>query len=462
MLIRFQGDTPTVEGLERTYRKGFPWATFTALSLGMIVYGLAESYGPVSDASNIVPPGYQWLGYSLPFIFGGVGAFLAGYLTDAFGRRKAFLIASGLMTLGLLLYVPIYLGVVSTASSVGLSLIIISMSLVGMAAIGLETPVLVAIAESVGPEHRSKLLVLAPNFGNLGVALAFVPLLLHASSVQEETALLIMYVSIVAALVVAWLKASESLPWIAVKKGGISVDEAWRSVEGEGAEPVEPTTNIGTRVATLLALGISQDVAFVYITYGVTSTFFSSSYLFGLSSSTVVPMIGGFLMTVVGVLTGLYVSGRMERRSFAVLSFSLQAVFWALLAVFSYLSNFSLTTLMLAIFALNFVTLELTWASRALLEPELFPTSMRGLYVSLIRGTVWIVTGIITGLLTLVPALANSFLASALVMGAITVIGAGAAVAWLFVGFETGGKSLLGLDLYHSGLPIRNTRQKDS
>ena len=450
-----------MEGLERANRKGFPWATFIALSLGMIVYGLAESYGPVSDASNVVPPGYQWLGYSLPFIFGGVGAFLAGYLTDTLGRRKAFLIASGLMMLGLLLYVPIYLGLVSTTSPAGLSLIVISMSLVGTAAIGLETPVLVAIAESVGPEHRSKLLVLAPNFGNLGVALAFVPLLLHASSVQEETALLIMYVSITAALVVAWLKASESLPWIAVKKGTISVDEAWRSVEGEGAEPVEPTTNIATRVATLLALGISQDVAFVYITYSF-PTFFGSSSIFGLSSSTVVPMLGGFLMTVVGVLTGLYISGRIERRSFAVISFSLQAIFWALLAVFSYLSNFSLAAIVLAMFVLNFVTLELTWASRALLEPELFPTSMRGLYVSLIRGTVWIVTGIITGLLTLMPALANSFLASALVMGAITVIGAGAAVAWLFVGFETGGRSLLGLDLYHSGVPIRNARQKDS
>ena len=462
MLIRFQGDTPTVEGLERTYRKGFPWAMFIALSLGMIVYGLAESYGPVSDASNIVPSNYQWLGYSLPYIFGGVGAFLAGYLTDTFGRKRAFLAASGLTILGLLLYVPIYLGLAQTSSPLGLSLIVVSMALVGMAAIGLETPVLVAIAESARPEHRSKLLVLAPNFGNLGVALAFIPLLLNASGVQEETALLIMYVAIVAALVVAWLKASESLPWIAVRKGAMSVDEAWRSIEGEQTKPVEPTAGIGARIATLLALGISQDVAFVYITYGVTYSFFGGASLSGLPSTVVVPMVGGFVMTIIGVLAGLYLSGRIERRSFAVLSFSLQAVLWVLLAVFSYLSGFSLTTLVLALFALNFVALELTWASRALLEPELFPTNVRGLYVSIIRGTVWIVTGVITGLLSYMPALASSFLASYVVMSAVALVGAGAAAAWLLIGFETGGRSLVGLDLYHSGVPIRSARQKDS
>ncbi len=443
--------------LERSPRSGFPWATFTALSLGMIVYGLAESYGPVSDASGVVPSRYQWLGYSLPYIFGGLGALLAGYLTDRAGRRSAFLITSGLIIIGLLLYIPLYVNVFSTSSPAGLTLMIVSMALVGMAAIGLETPVLVAIAESVSPEHRSRLLVLAPNFGNLGVALAFVPLLLHASSAQTETALLLMYIAPVAALVIAWLKASESLPWMAIKKGVMKVDEAWKSVEGGQAQPVEPTVGMWGRIATLLVLGISQDVAFVYITYGVTYAFFGNASLFGLPSYTIVPMVGGFLMTAVGVLAGLYVTNRIERRSFAVLSFSLQAVLWALLAVFSYASGFSLTALVFALFALNFIPLELTWASRALLEPELFPTNVRGTYVSAIRAAVWIVTGAITGLLTYLPSLANSFLASAVTVGAIAAVGAGASAVWWAVGFETGGRSLLGLDLHHMGVPVQPT-----
>ncbi|MFP3231956.1 MAG: MFS transporter, partial [Acidilobus sp.] len=64
------------------------WLAFVALSLGMIVYGLAESYGPVSVASNVVPSSLSWLGYSMPYIFGGVGALVAGVIADSLGRRK--------------------------------------------------------------------------------------------------------------------------------------------------------------------------------------------------------------------------------------------------------------------------------------------------------------------------------------------------------------------------------------
>ncbi|MGC9210165.1 MAG: MFS transporter [Acidilobus sp.] len=439
--------------MKATERSGFPWATFVALSMGMIVYGLAESYGPVSDASGIVPPRYAWLGYSLPFIFGGVGALLAGYLTDRLGRRRAFLVTSALIVIGLLLYVPIYLNLVSSSNA--LPLLVASMALVGMAAIGLETPVLVAIAESTSPSYRSKLLVLAPNFGNLGVALAFVPLIIMhgqgALTAQTEVALLLMYLAPVAALVIAWLKASESLPWLALKNGTLRVDEAWRQVDG-GAQPVVPTTGLRARLATLLALGISQDVAFVYITYGVAGAFLPSATLFGLQATTLIPMVGGFLMTAVGVLTGLFISGKMERRSFALLSFSLQAVLWAALAAALYASGLTLNALVLLLFALNFIPLELTWAARALLEPELFPTNVRGLYVSVVRASVWIVTGLITGLLTYVPQLATEFVPAAVTMGIVAVIGAGAAAAWKIFGFETGNRSLLGLDLHHMGV----------
>jgi len=190
-----------VRGLGGTGSKGLPWSAFAALSLGMMVYGLAESYGPVTYASGLTKN--AWLGYSLPFVFGGIGALLAGYLSDRLGRRRAFILTGGLLLLGLLLYIPVYLN--WTSSALGQALLVASIAIVGMTAIGLETPILAAIAEGADPQGRSKMLVLAQNFGNLGVALAFVPLvLLHgqaAQTVQVETALLLMYLAPTVALI---------------------------------------------------------------------------------------------------------------------------------------------------------------------------------------------------------------------------------------------------------------------
>jgi len=441
-----------------TGSKGLPWSAFAALSLGMMVYGLAESYGPVTYASGLTKN--AWLSYGLPFVFGGIGALLAGYLSDRLGRRRAFILTGGLLLLGLLLYIPVYLN--WTSSALGQALLVASIAIVGMTAIGLETPILAAIAEGADPQGRSKMLVLAQNFGNLGVALAFVPLvLLHgqaAQTVQVETALLLMYLAPTVALIIAFLRAFESLPWIAARTGTIDVKEAWKQVDG-GAAPVQPTAGLGARFATLLTIGIAQDVAFVYVTYGAAS-FFTSTFS-GLSASSLAPMVGGFVMTIVGVLTGLFIAHRVERRPFALLSFALQAVFWAALAVAAYLTGFTMSWLMLALFVLNFVTVELTWASRALLEPELFPTKVRGLYISLVRMSVWVITGVITGLMTNLNPLATDFTAAALVMGLVAVAGAAGAAFWRFYGFETANRSLVGLDLHHIG-PIAERKEARS
>ncbi len=426
-----------------------PWAAFAALSLGMIVFGLAESYGPVSVASGIISSKYAWLGYSLPYIFGGIGAMMAGYLTDKLGRKRAFLLTSGLIILGLILFIPVYFYHTSSPTMLGLA--IISMALVGMAAIGLETPVLVTIAESVESRYRGKLLVLAQNFGNVGVALAFVPLLLvhgkGAMNLQSKVALFMMYVAPVAALIISWLKTNETLPWRAVRKQEIDVEEAWRKLDSS-AEEVKPTVGIKARIAILLALGISQDVAFVYMTYGVSYIYFYNASFLGIDVTTLIPMAGGFIMTAVGILAGLFLTERVSRRTFAVASFSLLSLLWAILMATAISSGMAFTALVFFVYALLFIPLELTWAARAMLEPELFPTKKRGTYISLVRMTVWLITGGITGAMSFLPSLTSSFLAGAGLMLAISLVGVGAAIAWKLMGFETKGKNLLGLDLH--------------
>ncbi|MEM0128401.1 MAG: MFS transporter, partial [Thermoplasmatales archaeon] len=159
-----------------SYRPGnphFPWAVFVALAMGMLVYGVAESYGPVSAIGGVLPSNYAFLGLSLPYIAGGVGALFSGALADRIGRKGSFMITTAMILLGIIIF---YFW------SKSLYALIVSFILIGMAAIGLETPVLSMIAEAVPARLRGRSLVIVQNFGNVGVAITFIPLFLHLSA----------------------------------------------------------------------------------------------------------------------------------------------------------------------------------------------------------------------------------------------------------------------------------------
>ncbi len=441
--------------LEKTSYNGFPWAAFVALSLGMVVFGLAESYGPLSALTQVIPSNLAWLLFTLPYVFGGIGALISGYIADTLGRKLAFILSSLLVLIGMLLYLPIWFNVVAGVAKT--LILLISIAIVGMAAIGLESPVLAMISESVSSQHRSKLLVIGPNFGNLGVALAYVPLLIFginsalAASYQYELALILMYIAPTVGLILAWLKATETLPWRAIKTQN-NVEEAWKKID-KNAEVVNPNAGLGLRFLTLILIGIVQDVAFIYITYGASFAYFSNIAAY-------VPLIGGFTMTIVGIITGLFITSKVSRKVFSIISYSMLAVFWALLWVVASITHSSIA--ILSMFTLLMVPVEITWATRALLEPELFPTSRRGMFVSLVRFIVWVLAGVIAGLLILIPL---PFTIGALSMLIIALVGVGGTLIWYFKGFETGNKNLLGLDLErtaHSIAPVKVSDPKDN
>ena len=437
--------------LEEKSYTGFPWAAFVALSLGMIVFGLAESYGPLSAVTEVIPSNLAWLAFTLPYIFGGIGALISGYIADSLGRKLAFMLSSGLVLLGMFLYLPIWFNVVTGITKT--VILLISIAIVGMAAIGLESPVLAMISESVSSQHRSKLLVIGPNFGNLGVALAYVPLLIFginsavAASYNYELALILMYIAPTIGLILAWLKATETLPWRAVKTQK-NVEEAWKKIDNN-AEVVNPNAGLGLRFLTLILIGIVQDVAFIYITYGASYAYFSNIAGY-------VPLIGGFTMTIVGIITGLFITSKVSRKIFSIVSYSMLAVFWALLWVVASITHSSIA--ILSMFTLLMVPVEITWATRALLEPELFPTSKRGIFVSLVRFIVWVSAGIIAGLLILIPL---PFTIGALSMLIVALVGVGGTLIWYFKGFETGNKNLLGLDLERTARSIAPVKASD-
>ncbi len=406
-----------------------PWAAMVALGMGMLVYGVAESFGPVVAILQIIPPNLAFLGYSLPFIAGGIGAFLAGILADYTGRRTSFMITMGMLLVGLALFVLL-------PSNVGI--LLLSFVLVGMSAIGLESPILAMMAENSTAKNRGTLLVITQNFGNLGVAIVFIPVVLGLSRLQDTTAITLMFIGPIIALIISWLLVEESLPWSASKKKvDMSVQEAWKSKDGE-ADLVKPTTGLGMRFLTLIVIGIAQDVAFVYITYGVGYAFFPSL-------ESLIPLLGGFTMVVVGILSAIFVVPRMNRKTFALMSYSLLVVLWLILWMYVDFTKASTGYVLLSILTILFIPVEITWGTRAILEPELFSTARRGLFISTTRMAVWVSAGIITGILT-AGIFSLTFNAAMGITGLIFLLGLIATVFWQIKGFETKDKSLAGLD----------------
>ncbi len=407
-----------------------PWLAVLALGMGMLVYGIAESYGPVAAISSIIPSKFSYLGFGLPYIAGGVGSLLAGVMTDKLGRRNSFLTVASMIIVGVAIFLAF------PTSTVAL---ILSFILIGMAAIGLETPIITAISEAVPAKWRGNIEVVVQNFGNLGVALVFIPALLGFSAAQSDLAYGILFIAPLMAMLIGYWGVKETLPWMSAKGGSkTEIKKAWENVDKGNIESVNPTSPLWFRMLFITVIGIVQDVAFVWITYDVSYYYFSSSV------ADIVPIIGGITMMVVGVSFGILLAHRFSRKSATTFSYGLLVAVWAILWIYVDLTKSTSGFLLLAIMTILFVPTELTWGTRAMLTPELFKTEQRGTYVSIVRTLVWIITGLITMLLSyyVLP-----FNISSIIVMAIFVIGFLFALAWQISGFETAGKSLSGLDL---------------
>ncbi|MDG6928090.1 MAG: MFS transporter [Nitrososphaerota archaeon] len=415
-----------------------PWLAIFALAMGMLVYGVAESYGPVTAITNIIPSQFYYLSLSLSFIAAGFGALLAGFLTDKLGRKPAFLIIGGMVIVG----TAVFLVAPTNAAA-----LIISFILVGMGAIGAETPIITAIAELIPARFRGRLETIVQNFGNIGVAIVFIPALIRLSFAQDLTAYAILLIAPIIALVVGYWAVSESRPWEAVTgKASEDIKQAWKTVDKEEVEAVNPTVGLGRRYFFITLIGIVQDVAFVWIAYDI-------GYLYFVNYSAVIPVIGGIMMAVVGILAGIFFVHRLPRKTFAVLAYGLLVVLWAILWIYVVSTGNYSGLPLLVIVAILFIPTELTWSARAMLNPELFPTKTRGRWVSFTRAAVWIISGIITLLLSVYyyPGAATQtssmFNISTAIVMAIFLAGLIMSIVWYFKGFETGRKSLSGFDI---------------
>jgi len=179
-------------------------------------------------------------------------------------------------------------------------------------------------------------------------------------------------------------------------------------------------------------------------------------YLYFTQYSSLIPLVGGLTMVVVGVLFGVFFAHRLSRKSAALIAYGSLVVLWGALWGYVAVTGSFGGFVLLTIITLLFLPTELTWGVRAMLEPELFPTGKRGTLISAVRAMVWIAAGVITLLLSVfyLPSTAaetmSMFDVSSAIVMAVFVLALIFSFAWYVKGYETAAKSLSGYDVTKS------------
>jgi len=402
---------------------------FTSTSLGMLIWGLEAAIGPagylVFHRSLLFLIAY----YALDFI----GDIAIGRLSDTrLARKGAFYLTMSLIGAGIII-----LGVdIALTGGSGLTAVLVGLVGAALMKVGIEGDVPVSLsflAESAPASARNRVLVLSPNFNNVGSALGAAVLYLTytASNSYVYAALALIVVTAVAlALTLAVrLAMPESARWL-LEKG--MRDRALREASRLASQPassvssVTPTVGLGGRYAFLVALGVSQ-----YLTFGLMA--YTIAYFYYHGATIYFIMLVASLGAAIAGIPAALLPDIMDTRNFTLLAYGGGLASMILIAAaFLAMGSHGFLALFYPLLFLNMVFSELAWAVRTVYEPVLFPTSIRATMIGLVRA---------------VPIAAydvSLYVTSAWDEWQFMVfnlglwgLGAAAAVAWRLIGYDT-------------------------
>ncbi len=415
--------------LDRATWSRVHWSVFLSTALGFFVWGFVYSLSTLVTSWPIVPKGFSSIILLISPIFLVVGNFTLGSLADRVGRRRAFLVTVTLYAIGLL-------GVIASENFyMLLAFLIIAQLGVG----GEEPPALAALAEFTPARQRGRAIILSSNFFNIGAVVAAVFGFYGVSSVELEKVFFgIASVILLAIIVITRRKMPESVRWL-LKKNRVkeaeeilgNIQEGGTSSSSSNSSTTDPAHagrySLPFTFIILAILGVSQ-----LTTYGLLA-FIVGPYEFPSLTPQII-LIANAGASIAGFIASILIE-RIRRKTFALLSFSggLATVLLVLLAVGS-LSNIWLFYSMLF---LNMMFSEFGWASRVVLEPELFRTKVRSTFIALVRVVSW---GFFIASIYATASLATpEFITLNVILWA---LGAAAALSWFARGVETRNVSL--------------------
>lgn len=362
------------------------WSVFVSLAIGFFMWGVIASLAPLFYPSVNA----AWF-LILPILAQVAGDLGLPRLSDAkLGRRAVFFLTLFLYGTGSALIATSVLFLSSN-----LYVIVVGMVLAYIGVEG-EVPTGLSYAAEIFPLRlREKMLVILPNFDNLGAMIAgLVGVIAYSLSESTTFELLVLASFSLVLLVVALLvryTLPESVRWLAYKKKDEQAQaEADKLVSTDAATTATTTTSqtswnnqqkktmsLGARIAFLVTIGISQ-----YLTYGL-MTYIIADYYFSGNAVNFIVFLANAGAFVAGFVI-LLIIGKMKVRHFSLVAYWGGAVtIIPLFFVANYVGNYLIV--FYSLLFLNVAFSEFAWAVRGILEPILMPTKSRAFLVGVIR-----------------------------------------------------------------------------
>lgn len=355
---------------------------FVSTSLSFAFWGVIATLGPLAASGSII--GGLSHQYKVFFLLLGpvtvpAGNVIMGILADKFGRKKIFTFTMFLYTIGIIIisisYNIIYLTIGLILAEFGVG--------------GEEPSSLALISEETSTKSRPMWLTIITNFNNIGSALTAGLFFIVNNNTDDRIVLLVSSLLVILSILIVRKRIQESPIW-SIRAGGTVGErvpvskydlysESHKGMEKDQLEYAE-----GNRIKPdfllsyifLGVIGISQYLTFGLMAYVIAPIEFPST-----SEDNLIILVALIGASVAGFFAAPLVSGR--RKDYTLYSFTLGTLTMVIIiALLPYLEN--MLVFLPLLFANMFMS-EFAWASRSVLEPELFKTSYRSSSIGLVR-----------------------------------------------------------------------------
>ncbi|AWR99250.1 MFS transporter [Metallosphaera hakonensis] len=403
---------------------------FASLGLGFFMWGTISTIAPLfyPSINNVF------------FIIVPIIATLAGNLVfplisdKLYGRKKTFMITMSMYGIGA--------GVIATSAiisqvtgipitSTPLLLTLTTGIVLGVLGVEGEVPVMLSYAAEMMPlKKRDQVLILAPNFDNVGAMIASAVVMV--SFLFNNTTLELLSLSLTALaglifLIVVRLRLPESIRWL-YNKGLREKAEKEVTKLGNRIQEVPENRDIRglsliSRYWFLVAIAVSQ-----YLTYGLMAFYIGDFYFPNLEN--LIVFVANVGASAAGFLAGLMI-GKMKSRKFSLFSFvgGTVTILGILFTIDTVSKNMDLFYTLLL---LNMAFSEFGWAVRTIYEPLILPTNNRAFLIGLVR--VFPIT--LSSISVYFTSYLNSPFLYVAYNTALWAIGAVAALTWYFKGYD--------------------------
>ena len=389
-------------------------------SSGFFIWGIISFIGP-SAADGAIVGKLTGIEFILSVLIGPIFVLLGnvtmGFLSDSIGRKRIFVITMLAYAIGLFT-------VVAASYTTSFMLFAIGLALSQFGAGGEEPPTLALLSENFSPEKRAKHLALAPNYANIGSAV--IAGLFLVSSIGNGTILLVSAIVLIGIMIYSRMRIPESYRWL----GDVGKhDEAEKEkenliIENDGERIKHPGYLIS--ITTLITLGIVQYLTFGLMAY-IVGPYEFPSYAVQL---TFVAVLGA---SVAGFIAARYIT--KGRKAYTLWSYL--GGFASIIAILMLVPMLGNMLVFMPLLFINMMMSEFAWVSRTTLEPELFPTRIRGTGIGLIR--FFPMLGYIISILTTSYFSPYQFILLNVVLWGFGLV---ASIVWYIAGYETKSISL--------------------